>query len=101
MDRGRQLLQDLRADLTRRADTIKRATYAIGVSFLPHEDGEFTAVVAWRNKDGTSSCVRKRFTRQEVFGPTFSQGPAAWRLQYKPCRYTRELIQHVLTERGV
>lgn len=101
MDRGGTLLQGLRQQLQLRVDTIRRATYATSVTFIPHDGGEFTVRVEWAVKGAEPKVFEKKFTRQEVFGASYGHSPMSWRVQRKACDYTRDIMRQVLAARGV
>jgi hypothetical protein len=77
-------------------DFIRRATGAKEVQFIPRPTGDFSIRVEW---SGANRYV-KDFTREFVFGSTFST-PSAWRVQEKTCDYARMIVREILEQRGV
>ena len=67
MDRGEVLLQRLRVSLMGWFDFIRRATGAREVQFIPRPTGDFSIRVEWPGEKYV-----KDFTREFVFGKTFS-----------------------------
>jgi hypothetical protein len=101
MDRGYALLQGLRVQLERWTDTIRKATCATAVSFVPQTEGEFALRIEWKLKTGEVKTFDRVFTRREVFGASYRRQPHAWQVERRACDYARDCIQKVLTERGV
>lgn len=101
MDRGEALLQGLRGQLRNWLHVIKRSTYATDAELLPGVGGEFSVRVTWVPRGGATTHFERQFTRSDVFGPTYTEGPGGWRVQRKACVYAREIISAVLTARGV
>jgi hypothetical protein len=100
MDRGTVLLHSLRDNLRPWADRIRRATYASSVTFIPHKDGEFAVRIEWKVGDETRHFERA-FRRLEVFGKSFNDGPAGWRIQLKTCDYAKLLMREAMAARGL
>jgi hypothetical protein len=79
---------------------VQRATRANDVRVEPGEHGEFSILVSWDHK-GQAGSYLKAYTRQAVFGPSYSLAPEAWSVQRKACEYARELMRDVLQRRGI
>jgi hypothetical protein len=101
MDRAEALLQGLRRQLEYRFDSIRRSTGATGVAFVVKPGGEFAIEVTWKMKDGEVKTFLRHFTKQEVFGSSYSGNPMAWRVERRACDYARDCIRQVLAARGV
>lgn len=100
MDRGAALLRDLQDKLKAWADYIRRCTNG-EVVFVQKNGGEFDLVVRWPNRGSAAGEYTKTFTRQFVFGATFSLHPNAWAIEKKACEHARAVVREVLQRRGV
>jgi hypothetical protein len=95
------LLQGLLGQLQAWKDRIRRVTYADDVRLIPGKDGEFVVRVEWKTKDGEVQNFDRAFTRREVFGGSYTEGPRGWRVQKKTCDYARSVMREALSSRGV
>jgi hypothetical protein len=100
MDRGAALLRDLQDKLKAWTDYIRRCTNG-EVAFVQKSGGEFDLVVRWPNKGSSAGEHVKSFTRQFVFGGTFSLSPNAWAIEKRACDHARDVVREVLAKRGV
>lgn len=96
MDHGAVLLQGLRNQLQGWMQTIKRATCATDVLFVPLADGEFVLRVEWQYKGGEKKTFDRTFSKSEILGTN----PAQWRVQRRACDYARDIMRDVLAARG-
>ena len=101
MDRATALLQGLRDQLQHWFDPIKRATGATSVTYVHRENGEFAVRIEWKMKNGELKNFEREFTRQELFGASYTNSPMSWRIQRRACDYARDTMRQVLAARGV
>jgi hypothetical protein len=81
-------------------DTIRRGVGATDLEMADAPEGEFILRVKWKNHDGER--VHERlFSREFVFGPTFSGSPLAYCVQKRACDYAKDFMREILTQRGV
>lgn len=102
MDRPTALLQALLNQLKNWGPRISRSVAASSLEFKAGAPtGEFSVVVKWQPKQGPEVEYVKVFNRDFVFGPSMTLSPMAWRTQKKACDYAREIINEILSQRGV
>lgn len=95
MDRGAALLQGLLTNLRQWAPHIRRVTCASEVEVEYGDRGAFSLVVSW-----PGGSHRRDYTREFVFGASYSLSPDAWAVQRRACDYARDLMREVLQQRG-
>jgi hypothetical protein len=100
MDRGSQLLQELRNKLLGWQHYWQRSLHPTRIAFESGTNGEFAVTLVW-SKDSGDLTYRKEFTRAYTFGTSYAYSPDAWRLELKPCEYARLLVREVLEQRGI
>lgn len=71
------------------------------VEYPNGQQGEFFVALHWRDKRGTY-VFRKHFTREYVFGDSCKNpDEGTWRVKQRVCRFGKDVIQDVLTHRGL
>jgi hypothetical protein len=101
MDRGDVLLGRLMSHLGGWFDTIRRGTGSHSVATTVTPSNGFKLRASWKTKAGAEEHFERAFTKEFVFGNSFTAGPNGWHVQRRTCQYAREFIGDVLKARGV